>query len=127
MTRSIFKESTMLREAIKTRMNELKLTQEGLSKMANSYGKKIARQGILKYLQGEKSAYKPGAMTDENIFFVSLMLDIPIYLNIGNPSLSVEVTSMGEMQKLTYIIPKRYDKAEAEKLLKLVFPETIIP
>lgn len=111
MIRSIIKDSTKLRLALKHRWKKIKQDEVALD--AQKLGQAgITRQGISKYLT---KPYAAGALNDEQIIFLAIRWDVGIRLEIGFPDKSVN-----------YIVPKQMDNVTALKFLKEIFPETII-
>lgn len=106
MTRSIVKDSSKLRAALKNRWKQIKYSQQQVADDALRLGQPgITRQGISKYLT---NPYSPGAINDEQIIWLAYRYSIYVTLTVGVP-------------KVKYIIPEEFDNEKALKELKKIF------
>lgn len=111
MIRSIIKDSSKLRQALKDRWKKMK--QEDVADDALRFGQPgINRQGINKYLN---KPYSAGALNDEQIIWLALRWGIPLRLEIGLPEKQVK-----------YLVPEKFEEKESLKLTKEIFPNTIL-
>jgi len=110
MSKSIVKDSKKLREALKARFKELKMTQAKVAEDATKRGQKgITRMSINKYFN---QPYVAGALNEYQILWLSWRWLVPVMLSVGIPD-----------AKVNYEVPKKYDKDMAMKYLKKMFPK----
>jgi hypothetical protein len=109
MSKTLLKDSTKLRDALKSRWKELKLTQTAIQDDAKKHGQNITREAVNKYL---KNPYSKGALNEHQLIWLAWRWYIPVTLNIGIPNNT----------NFKYEIPK-YDEKKAIKLLEKIFPK----
>lgn len=109
MSRTLVKDSTKLRDALKARWKELKLSQSAIQDDAKEHGRNITREAINKYL---KNPYNKGALNEAQLIWLAWRWYIPVTLNIGIPNNT----------NFKYEVHK-YDEKKAIKLLQKTFPE----
>lgn len=114
--RSIVKDSSKLRNGLKSRWNQLGLTQQQVADDAVAKGQEgIRRQGISRYLN---NPYTANALNEEQIIWLSWRWEVYVTLQVGKPSTN---------QRVEFKIPETYNEERALKLLKELFPNTILP
>lgn len=101
----IVKDSTKLRDALKSRWKEIGWTQAAISVDAIEHGQEgVTRQAINKYL---RDPYAKGALNQQQIVWLAWRWYIPVTLGVGIPNGTV-----------SYTIPEVYDEDKALRLLK---------
>lgn len=104
----IVKDSTKLRDALKSRWKEVGLTQAAISLDAMDKGQiGITRQAINKYL---RDPYAKGALNQQQVVWLSWRWYIPVTLKIGIPN-----------GKGDFIVPEEFDEDKAMRLLNKAF------
>lgn len=104
MSNSLVKDSVKLRDGLKSRWKELKMTQVAVALDAQSRGQRgIIRPAINKYL---KDPYAKGSLNESQIVWLAWRWLVPVTLAVGIPESNVK-----------YTIPKEFDEKKALKLL----------
>lgn len=109
MSKSIVKDSSKLRNALKSRWKELGLSQQDIENDAKAHGKDIIRQAINKYIN---NGYSKGALNEEKILWLAWRWLVPVTLSVGIP----------DNTGVRYEIPE-YNEEKALAMLNKVFPK----
>ncbi len=109
MAKSIIKESEVIRNCIRNRINELDETLSKVCNNANSLGMKISIASLSKYLKKSKA----NNLTEEQIVWLCVRYCIPVTFIVGNARF--------EDGKMKFKLPP-YNEDIAMKDLKIKFP-----
>lgn len=111
MTKSIIKSNSELKDKIKERIKELKLTLTFICKDAKERGMNLSIHSLSKYLND----YEKNNLSEENIRWIAFRWGIPVFLIIGIPSIT-------ENKKIKLTIPP-YNEKQCLEMLGKVFPQ----
>lgn len=81
--KSIIKQSSKIKEALKKRFSELGMTYTQIAEEAETWGVKVKVETLSRYFNGQHRS----SLTEEGIVFLCYRWGIPISLNVGFPDM----------------------------------------